>query len=173
VATLVAKLKVSSNQAFKGSFPSQFSWQSGYAAFSVAESTLESVVEYVSNQEEHHKRGHFSRRIPSHLATAPREFRRTVSLGLRCIFLPALPPLQGWMRFFGLPRLKPGTGVSLALRARYRHLEVPLPIERDSLFPISISYIRLREILKASRFSACVRIPPARRPRQLIASHTP
>jgi putative transposase len=52
VATLVAKLKVSSNQAFKGSFPSQFSWQSGYAAFSVAESTLE----YVSNQEEHHKR---------------------------------------------------------------------------------------------------------------------
>ncbi len=52
--------------------------------------------------------GHFSRRIPSHLATAPREFRRTVSLGLTCIFLPALPPLQGWMRFFGLPRLKPG-----------------------------------------------------------------
>jgi len=33
--------------------------------------------------------------------------------------------------------------------------------------------IRLREILKASRFSACVRIPPARRPRGLIASHTP
>jgi REP-associated tyrosine transposase len=56
VATLVAKLKVSSNQAFKGNFASQFSWQSGYAAFSVAESTLESVVEYVSNQEEHHKR---------------------------------------------------------------------------------------------------------------------
>lgn len=26
------------------------------AAFSVAESTLESVIEYVSNQEEHHKR---------------------------------------------------------------------------------------------------------------------
>ena len=34
----------------------QFSWQSGYAAFSVAESTLESVIEYVSNQDEHHKR---------------------------------------------------------------------------------------------------------------------
>jgi putative transposase len=56
VATLVAKLKVSSNQAFKGEFMAQFSWQSGYAAFSVAESTLESVIEYVSNQEEHHKR---------------------------------------------------------------------------------------------------------------------
>jgi hypothetical protein len=34
----------------------QFSWQSGYAAFSVAERTLESVIEYVSDQEEHHKR---------------------------------------------------------------------------------------------------------------------
>jgi ArsR family transcriptional regulator, arsenate/arsenite/antimonite-responsive transcriptional repressor len=33
--------------------------------------------------------------------------------------------------------------------------------------------IRLREILKGSRFSACVRIPPARRPRRLIASHAP
>jgi hypothetical protein len=34
----------------------QFSWQSGYAAFSLAESTLESVIEYASNQEERHKR---------------------------------------------------------------------------------------------------------------------
>ena len=33
--------------------------------------------------------------------------------------------------------------------------------------------IRLRAILKGSRFSACVRIPPARRPRRLIASHAP
>src|SRR6267143_7035441 len=31
--------------------------------------------------------------------------------------------------------------------------------------------IRLREILKESRFSAWVRIPPARRPRRLIATH--
>jgi putative transposase len=55
VATLVAKLKVSSNQALK-KFPLQFSWQTGDAAFSIAESTLESVIEYVRNQEEHHKR---------------------------------------------------------------------------------------------------------------------
>ncbi|MGA8657978.1 MAG: transposase [Chthoniobacterales bacterium] len=56
VATLVAKLKVSSNQGLKEKFLSQFSWQNGYAAFSVADSTLESVVEYVSKQDEHHKR---------------------------------------------------------------------------------------------------------------------
>jgi putative transposase len=52
----VAKIKVNSNQAFKGVLPSHFSWQSGYAAFSVAESTLASVIKYVSNQETHHKR---------------------------------------------------------------------------------------------------------------------
>jgi hypothetical protein len=61
-AALVAKLKVSSNQAFRGGFMAQFSWQSGYAAFSVAESTLESVIEYVSNQEEHHKRRDWAER---------------------------------------------------------------------------------------------------------------
>jgi putative transposase len=56
VATFVAKLKVSSNQAMRGKHLSQFSWQNGYAAFSVAESTLKAVTEYVSNQEAHHKR---------------------------------------------------------------------------------------------------------------------
>jgi hypothetical protein len=40
----------------KKDFRLQFSWQSGYAAFSIAESSLESVIEYVRNQEEHHKR---------------------------------------------------------------------------------------------------------------------
>jgi len=56
VATFVAKLKVSSNQVVRGKHLCEFSWQNGYAAFSVAESTLEAVTEYVSNQEVHHKR---------------------------------------------------------------------------------------------------------------------
>jgi putative transposase len=55
VAEFVAKLKVSSNQALRKRHLSQFSWQNGYAAFSLAESTLEAVTEYVSNQEAHHK----------------------------------------------------------------------------------------------------------------------
>ena len=55
VAAFVAKLKVSSNQALRERYLSLFSWQNGYAAFSVAESTLEAVVQYVSNQEAHHK----------------------------------------------------------------------------------------------------------------------
>jgi putative transposase len=55
VATVVAKLKVSSNLAVRERYKSQFSWQNGYAAFSVSESTLEAVTQYVSDQESHHK----------------------------------------------------------------------------------------------------------------------
>jgi len=35
---------------------SQFSWQNGYGAFSVSESTLDAVIQYVSDQETHHKK---------------------------------------------------------------------------------------------------------------------
>jgi putative transposase len=55
VATVVAKLKVSSNLAVRERYWSQFSWQNGYAACSVSESTLEAVAQYVSDQETHHK----------------------------------------------------------------------------------------------------------------------
>ena len=33
----------------------QFSWQSGYGAFSVSESSVESVTTYIQNQREHHR----------------------------------------------------------------------------------------------------------------------
>ena len=36
-----------------------FSWQQGYGVFSVSESNLEKVVEYVRRQEEHHRRRTF------------------------------------------------------------------------------------------------------------------
>ena len=55
VATVVAKLKVSSNLLVRERYLSEFSWQNGYAAFSVSESTLETVTQYVSEQETHHK----------------------------------------------------------------------------------------------------------------------
>jgi putative transposase len=55
VATVVAKLKVGSNLAMRERYLSRFSWQNGYAAFSVSESTLGAVVQYVSDQEAHHK----------------------------------------------------------------------------------------------------------------------
>ena len=36
-----------------------FQWQAGYGAFSVSQSNVEQVVEYVRNQEEHHRRFDF------------------------------------------------------------------------------------------------------------------
>jgi len=56
VATFVAKLKVSSNLVMRERNLSQFSWQNGYGAFSVSESTLDAVIQYVSDQETHHKK---------------------------------------------------------------------------------------------------------------------
>ncbi|MBC8553335.1 MAG: IS200/IS605 family transposase [Candidatus Brocadiales bacterium] len=35
---------------------SHFSWQRGYGAFSVSESSVENVISYIGNQEEHHKK---------------------------------------------------------------------------------------------------------------------
>jgi putative transposase len=56
VATFVAKLKVSSNLVMRERNLSQFSWQNGYGAFSVSESTLDAVIQYVFDQETHHKK---------------------------------------------------------------------------------------------------------------------
>lgn len=36
-----------------------FAWQCGYGAFSVSESSVENVVNYIGNQEEHHKKSTF------------------------------------------------------------------------------------------------------------------
>lgn len=35
--------------------PDRFSWQVGYAAFSVSESTADRVYKYIKNQKAHHK----------------------------------------------------------------------------------------------------------------------
>ena len=37
----------------------KFEWQSGYAAFSVSESQMPSVAEYIANQAEHHRKKTF------------------------------------------------------------------------------------------------------------------
>jgi putative transposase len=40
----------------KSVLPGRFAWQRGYAAFSVSESNVERVFQYVANQEVHHRR---------------------------------------------------------------------------------------------------------------------
>ncbi len=38
---------------------SHFTWQRGYGAFSVSESSVENMISYIGNQEEHHKKSTF------------------------------------------------------------------------------------------------------------------
>lgn len=39
--------------------PAFFSWQKGYAAFSVSESMVETVAQYIENQDKHHRKTTF------------------------------------------------------------------------------------------------------------------
>ena len=58
---LAQEIKRPSSIWIKERFPdlSDFGWQTGYAAFSVSPSVLESVYRYIANQEEHHKKMSF------------------------------------------------------------------------------------------------------------------
>lgn len=46
---------INDNNLVKG----KFNWQTGYGAFSYSRSHIDSVVKYIQNQEEHHKRKSF------------------------------------------------------------------------------------------------------------------
>ena len=61
VAHLVEEMKRNSSRWIKGLSPryENFSWQAGYAAFSVSQSVVERTAEYIRNQEEHHKKVSF------------------------------------------------------------------------------------------------------------------
>ena len=57
VSDFVKDIKVSSSKWMKenGLFPKFEAWQSGYGAFTVSEYEKNSLIEYIKNQEEHHK----------------------------------------------------------------------------------------------------------------------
>ncbi len=61
LADLVNALKANSTRWIRQTFPGRkwFSWQEGYAAFSVSTYVETAVVEYIRNQDEHHKRRDF------------------------------------------------------------------------------------------------------------------
>lgn len=50
---------INDNKLVKG----KFQWQEGYAAFSYSKSALPKLIEYVKNQEEHHRRKNFQMNI--------------------------------------------------------------------------------------------------------------
>ncbi len=42
---------------------SKFAWQGGYAAFSVSQSVLEKTINYIKNQEEHHRKRSYKEEV--------------------------------------------------------------------------------------------------------------
>ncbi len=73
IPKLVEQIKTSTNAWIKHNSLSKFyfEWQVGYGAFTYAHSQIESVVKYVLNQEEHHKKQSFKEEYLSFL----KEFR--------------------------------------------------------------------------------------------------
>lgn len=54
IGEFMAKIKANSSKWFRQTHCPEFSWQDGYAAFSVSKSNLNSVENYIINQDEHH-----------------------------------------------------------------------------------------------------------------------
>ena len=59
VADVMRELKKESTNWVKDSFDSRFSWQEGYAAFSVSPTNINSVKRYIADQERHHAKRSF------------------------------------------------------------------------------------------------------------------
>ncbi len=61
VAKLVEEIKTSSSKWIKQEHPrlTDFHWQAGYGAFSVSQSNVEQVRQYIANQESHHRQRTF------------------------------------------------------------------------------------------------------------------
>jgi len=57
IAKLLEEIKKSSSKWIKtkGEEWSTFSWQDGYGIFSISQSILQKTLDYIENQEEHHK----------------------------------------------------------------------------------------------------------------------
>jgi putative transposase len=61
IADLVGTLKANSTRWIHETFPNRrlFAWQEGYAAFSVGKSDEKAIIEYIRNQDMHHKQHDF------------------------------------------------------------------------------------------------------------------
>ena len=60
-ADLIGEIKRSSSKwvKIKGLMVGKFAWQSGYGIFSVSQSQVESVREYITHQDDHHRKKSF------------------------------------------------------------------------------------------------------------------
>ena len=65
VSKIVEEAKKGSSKWLKTKAPTlaNFHWQNGYAAFSVSQSGVEGVGEYIANQQEHHRKKTFQEEL--------------------------------------------------------------------------------------------------------------
>jgi len=65
IADLINALKANSTRWIRQTFPNRrgFSWQEGYAAFSVSKPQEKARIEYIRNQDEHHRRRDFKEEL--------------------------------------------------------------------------------------------------------------
>jgi putative transposase len=65
IASIVNALKANSSRWIRETFPKLrlFSWQKGYAAFSVSRLAEERLISYIRNQEAHHRKEGAQREI--------------------------------------------------------------------------------------------------------------
>jgi putative transposase len=63
VADVVKQVKTSSTKMVREKRHHAFSWQTGYGAFSVSESNKSAVIDYIINQEMHHRKMTFQEEI--------------------------------------------------------------------------------------------------------------
>ncbi len=61
IAEIIKQVKGSTSHFIneQNLIPDKFAWQTGYAAYSVSQSVLEKVVEYIRNQKQHHSKKTF------------------------------------------------------------------------------------------------------------------
>jgi putative transposase len=70
IADVLRDMKKDSTNWVKENFESRFSWQEGYAAFTVSPSATNSVRNYIANQEAHHRKYSFVDELKELLAKA-------------------------------------------------------------------------------------------------------
>jgi hypothetical protein len=65
VSDILAKVKANSSGWVHREFPEKrtFAWQTGYSAFSVSHSQKKTVLDYIANQEEHHRKVSFKEEL--------------------------------------------------------------------------------------------------------------
>jgi REP element-mobilizing transposase RayT len=69
IAEIIKQVKGSSSHFInqQNVIPEKFAWQTGYAAYSVSESVVEKVHEYIKNQKRHHQKKTFQQEYDAFL----------------------------------------------------------------------------------------------------------